>query len=128
MGEEEEDSEGYLRYKKRRAMHRGPDHHMEPNSSQEGSSWEIEVKPPCGELSVSLFPHLPSYKENGFQVPLSSICVRLRALADTGADVCIINPHDFECFNIPTFPTPPDCPLSGVDCNDLDVLGCAFLS
>ena len=60
MGEEEEDSEGYLRYKKRRALHRGPDHHMEPNSSQEGSSWEIEVKPPSGELSVSLFPHLPS--------------------------------------------------------------------
>ena len=124
MGEEEEeDSEGYLRYKKRR-----PDHHMEPNSSQEGSSWEIEVKPPSGELSVSLFPHLPSYKENGFQVPLYSVCIRLRALADTGADVCIINPHDFECFNIPTFPTPPDCPLSGVDCNDLKVLGCAFLS
>ena len=110
MGEEEEDSEGYLRHKKRR-----PDHHMEPNSNQEGSSWEIEVKPPSRELSVSLFPHLASYKENGFQVPLSSICVRLRALADTGADVCIINTNDFESFNIPTFPTPPDCPLSGID-------------
>ena len=64
-----------------RAISAVPDHHMEPN--QEGSSWEIEVKPPSRELSVSLFPHLPSYKENRFQVPLSSICVRLRALADT---------------------------------------------